>query len=373
MSETIPEQPQQPGPPPNPHAQQPASRRGGSGRVLAVAAMIAGLLALLTAGVSAFYFSVFLVLGGLLGLVAIVLAIIAIVLRQQRAPWIIGLAAGALAIVIAVAAGGLALGALLTPDGAATASASSDSPGATGGDNTDGSPTAWPQNMATGGIVFTSGDKDGKDGIEVLRSEALPAGSALPADPGTGDRIVIYLDYRCPYCSAFEQQNKELLRSVVESGAADVEIRPLTFLDRVDAGGGYSSRTAGAMACLAEAQPEAAWDANQALLDPEFQPAEGVSGPDDGAIIERLDDVSGGLNAEARSCIEKQHFVPFAQFRDAWTTTHTIPDAKGEGVSVTGTPSVMVNGVPYPGSPEDGDAFAAFVKQQGIDPAARTE
>lgn len=349
-------QPTPSSPPPHPYAQPAPSR----GRGLAIAAMTLGLVAALTTAVGAFYFGAFAIVGALLGLVAVILGVIALVLRQQRVPSIVGLASGALAIVVAVAIGGMALGTLIAPS--ASESADPSEPGAG-----ESQVAEWPANMATGGLVFVS---DGAGGIELSRSEA-PHDNALPqprdaAGLGQPALIRVYLDYRCPYCAQFEAAGSDALEAAVESGAAAVELHPLTFLDRVSPDA-YSSRIAGAMACVADQQPDAAWDAHAALLDPAFQPSEGEPGRDDETILSELDRATGGLDDAARSCIEQQRFVPYALALNDWVFANPVPFAADPELMVTGTPLVVVDGVPYPGAPGDGEAFRAFLAQQGVE------
>ncbi|QBE48202.1 DsbA family protein [Leucobacter triazinivorans] len=355
-------------PPPHPYA-QPAGRRG---KGWAIAAMALGLIALLTAVVGAFSVNAFVLVGAILGLVAVVLGVVALALRQLRAPGIVGVASGALAILTAVAVGGLALGTLIaaeepsteigveSEEGAPTAPADPSDPG-------ESTAVQWPANMATGGLAFVN---DGSGDIDLFRSEA-PQDNALPEPRDAAAleqpaHIQVYIDYRCPYCAEFEAANADTLESVISNGSAAVEMIPLTFLDRISPDA-YSSRVAGAMACMADQQPEAAWDAHTALLDPSFQPSESEPGKDDATILAELDRATGGLDRAARSCIEEQRFTSFALALNDWVFANPVPFAADPALMVTGTPLVVVDGVPYPGAPADGDAFRAFLVEQGIE------
>ena len=356
--------PSTPAPPPHPYAQA----AGRPGRGFAIAAMALGLVAALTTAVSLFYFGFFAIAGGLLGLAAVILGIIALVLRQQRVPGIVGIASGALAIIAAVAVGGMALGAVIAPAATGGASEGEAAPGEGDAAAPDGGEAVqWPANMATGGLVFVS---DGAGGIELSRSEA-PHDNALPepsdaAGLGEPALIRVYLDYRCPYCAEFERASAQTLEDALTSGEAAVELHPLTFLDRISPDA-YSSRVAGAMACMADQQPDGAWDAHTALLDPAFQPSESEPGKDDATILAELDRATGGLDAAARSCIEEQRFVPFALALNDWVFANPVPYAVDPELMVTGTPLVVVDGVPYPGAPADGEAFRAFLAEQGLE------
>ncbi|RZT68618.1 DsbA family protein [Leucobacter luti] len=352
---------QLPTPPPHPYA-APQRRPG---RVLAITAMALGLAALVTSAVAPVTFGAFAVVGACVGGVAVVLGVIALVLRQRTAVAVVGLAAGALAIVVALVLGMVSIGAMFAgaaAEGRADTAEVAPEPGDEA--TPEAASVTWPRNMATGGVVFT-----GKDAA-VFESDAL-ADSAVPeprtaAELGAPALIQVYLDYRCPYCALFEEANGATLTEVLTQEAAAVEMHPLTFLDRASEGSYYSSRTAGALACIADAQPGAAWDANTALADPALQPTEGEPGHDNAAIVAAIEQKTGPLSAAASSCIADETFVPLVQALNDWTFTNPVPGAVDPELGVTGTPLVVVNGVPYPGDPTDADSFRAFLIQQGV-------
>ncbi len=353
--------PQQNQPPQNPYAGDAPARPAGRG--LAISAMALGLAALLTTVVAAMYLKVALVLGALLGLVAVILGVVAVIRRQQpRAGGFVGIAGGALSVLGALVVGALAVSMLLAPGGG-TALGSGDDPGTkqTESPEGDASALAWPANMATGGIIF------GK-GLDPVRSEPLTTGDAPKvAEVGAaGSRadVLMYLDYRCPYCMQFEEQNGAFLEQAVNDGTVTLEIVPLTFLDRVSAGSQYSSRAAAAVQCVVDGQPAVAWKAHAALLSTEWQPAEGIEGPSDGQLVGELDRATGGLDPAVADCITSRRFVPFAQALNDWVFANPIPNTVQPGQSVDGTPKVLVNGVAYTGDPADGAAFQAFFAEQ---------
>ena len=364
---------QLPGPPPHPYAHpEPPTARGGS--ALPIAAMALGLVGLVTVAVVPLTFGAFAWLGAAAGAAAVVTGTIALVQRLRRGPALVGLVSGAVAVIAAIVIGALALGgASLGAQGGAGLGATSEQgttgePGATTepGAPADGSEAvAWPRNMASGGLVFRGADAG-------LVESAAPAASALP-EPRTAAEldapalIRIYVDYRCPYCARFETANADTLARVLAQGDAAVEVTPLTFLDRVSEGSYYSSRAAGAMACIADTQPAAAWQANAALMRPDVQPAEGGPGLDNDGIIAAIEQDAGALSAEARACITEERFVPFAQALSSWAFANPVPHAVDPELMVTGTPLVLVDGVPYPGDPADAAAFRAFLVQQGIE------
>lgn len=337
--------------------------------------MAVGLAALLTVVVAAGFPALrsIAVLAAVLGLGAVILGVIALMMRQRALPIVVGLASGAIAIIAAVAVGAVALGSLFAGGMAhgglgeasdAPQATQSPSPEHPEGPGTAEGSVAWPQNMATGGIVFTGPDA-------TVRTSQAPANNAFPepltaAELDAPSLIRIYVDYRCPYCARFEEANAETLGAVLSQDAAAIELTSLTFLDRVSEGSYYSSRAAGAMACLAETQPEAAWDANAALMNSEFQPAEGGPGHDNAAVLAHIERAVGPLSPAAQSCITDEAYVPFAQALNEWIFAHPVPHAKDPELAVTGTPFVLVDGVPFGGDPVDTKAFRAFLIEQGV-------
>ncbi|MBP1325696.1 protein-disulfide isomerase [Leucobacter exalbidus] len=364
-------------------------------RGIAIAAMAVGLASIVTALVAMLYAPVALILSAGLAIAAIVLGGISIARRAPRAPGITGLVAGLATLALTACVVMFDLGMIgVQAFKEATASSGFGAPNETGeghgapeAPGTPGAPghpdvpeapeapgasdgVSWPANFASGGIMFTG---DSKSSLRVIESDALPDNSfpntaalADRADGTSPDRIQLYLDYRCPACLIFEEANGDTLEEAALAGAV-VELQPLTFLDQASAGSYYSSRVAGAMACVAEREPDLAWTAHRALLHPDFQPAEGIKGPDNAALVERIEGATGGLQRDTRSCIAHEQHVTFAQALSNWHSTNPVPRAANPELRVTGTPLVVVNGVAYPGSIDDADEFMKFLTQQGVD------
>ncbi|WP_053351907.1 hypothetical protein [Leucobacter musarum] len=105
---------------------------------------------------------------------------------------------------------------------------------------------------------------------------------------------------------------------------------------------------------------------NRHLFDRNVQPAESTPGLDNAALIDAVDAGAGGLNDDARSCIETEKFVPFAQALNSWAFANPVPHAEDPDLAITGTPFVVVDGVPYSGALDDSGAFTKFLAGQGI-------
>lgn len=377
--------------PPHPYgaagATQPGSAQPGStppqqpqGRAFAITAMGLGLAALLTVIVSALYFSDFVAIGAGIGVVAAVVGIVALVQRHApRVASITGIAAAAAAVLVAAVVFGMHLGGS-SPFDTSTGSgaeASDDSGAQDGsgdrgtGDEASGDADAdtdtdtdtnatdpalmWPANFATGGFHFTQGE----DGPQLLRSDPLDGNTApQPADvnraEGPAD-FLLYVDYRCPHCFDFEAANIERIQQLVTDGLATIEIRPMAFVSDL------SPALSGAMMCVAQEQPDDAWQAHTTLLGPDVQNLTSLE-----SIVEALDAGVGGLDGASSSCIADLRFAQFAQAVGQWYTMSPVPHSIDPDLQVRGTPLAVVNGVPYTGMPADKEAFEVFLSEQSL-------
>ncbi|MBM7505533.1 DsbA family protein [Agromyces aurantiacus] len=214
-----------------------------------------------------------------------------------------------------------------------------------------------PKNMASDGIVLVGGE----GGIQAVETPAIPdGGEPTPTEPdesGTVANIVTYIDYLCPYCGQFETTNNETMRTMVESGAATLEVHPIAILTNKSAGTQYSLRAANAAACVAEYSPEAFFDFNALMF--ENQPEELSTGLTNDEIKKLAS--QAGAASSVDSCIDQTRFKGWVQ--DATERALTGPIPNSELDSVTGTPTVLVNGKQYVGSLEDSAEFQAFVLQ----------
>jgi protein-disulfide isomerase len=189
-------------------------------------------------------------------------------------------------------------------------------------------------------------------GLQAFTATNTPTPDSADKTP----EIIMYVDYQCPICQAFDIPNASQLRSWVDTGAATVEIRPLSFLDRASLNE-YSSRAANATFCVANFQPDSFFDFHQALM--ENQPAEGQEGPSD----QRLFDIasqSGAGTEEIKGCIQNKSFGDYVEQH-----TQFVLSNPQEGVTVSGTPTILVNGKQYTWNTGDEllspERFAQFV------------
>ncbi|MDJ0350384.1 thioredoxin domain-containing protein [Cryobacterium sp. PH29-G1] len=170
---------------------------------------------------------------------------------------------------------------------------------------------------------------------------------------GTGAVIIDeYVDPMCPFCAQFEEANGELLSAGVESGAITLRLHSLTFLDRMSQGTDYSSRASGALTCQATLNPENTLDLLAALFA--NQPLEQSVGLSN---TELADLATGPVSII--DCVDGGEYEGWSQHNTEVALTGPIAGA--EIASVTGTPTVLVNGVLYSGSLTDTAEFSAFV------------
>jgi protein-disulfide isomerase len=217
-----------------------------------------------------------------------------------------------------------------------------------------------PQNMASDGILLTAG---GDGGITAVETPALDPGEAptptSPDDSGTVANIVMYIDYLCPFCGQFEGTNSESIRTMVEEGAATLEVHPVAILSNKSAGTRYSDRAANAAACVADNSPESFFDFNTLLF--ENQPEEGTSGLTDDELKALADEAGVSNLSTIEQCIDDEQFKSWVRDATNRALTEEVPNS--ELPSITGTPTVLVNGKQYVGSLEDPAEFRAFVLQ----------
>ncbi|WP_127794090.1 thioredoxin domain-containing protein [Agromyces sp. LHK192] len=217
-----------------------------------------------------------------------------------------------------------------------------------------------PRNMASDGIVLTAAT-EGDATITAVETPALEPGEdpvpTVQDESGDVANIVTYIDYLCPFCGQFESTNSETMRTLVESGAATLEVHPIAILTNRSAGTQYSLRAANAAGCVADLSPDAFFDFNEALFA--NQPEESSTG----LTNEQLKSLASeaGASSQVGACIDEVRFKSWVQ--DATTRALSGPIPNSEIPSVQGTPTVLVNGKQYQGSLDDAAEFQAFVTQ----------
>jgi protein-disulfide isomerase len=206
----------------------------------------------------------------------------------------------------------------------------------TSGSSTPATANAPANLTAEGGVKMGTG-------LEVFTANHTPTPAPASTEAAaTPPHIIVYMDYQCPICQAFEVPNSSQLKNWVNTGAATLEIRPLSFLDGRGTPNEYSSRAGNAALCVAEYAPNSFFDYNSLLF--EKQPAEGTAGPSNDELVADLAAVQIPASEKLTNCIKKKDFGP-------WLLDHTskvlsTPIA-GTSETVDGTPYILVNGQRY--------------------------
>jgi protein-disulfide isomerase len=216
-------------------------------------------------------------------------------------------------------------------------------------------PSPGPLNMASDGIHLSAG-------MVATPTPGLEPG-ATPivheAEEGVLD-IRVYVDYLCPFCNLFEETNGAYLESLVENGAATLEIHPISILDRLSQGTKYPTRAANAAACVANYSPNQFWGIHGLLF--ENQPAENSTGLDNATLVDLVKQAGVGDTAEVEQCINDQQFKGWVADATTRALNGPLPGIEGTA-KVEGTPATFVNGQPYTGPLDDLESFKAFVVQ----------
>lgn len=175
---------------------------------------------------------------------------------------------------------------------------------------------------------------------------AIPVGSSdAPVTVG------IWFDYMCPACGAFEKANSDELARLVADGTVRIELRPIAFLDEQSSGTEYSTRSASAVAAVADAAPDKVWDFHTALY--RQQPSEGSHGLTDQQIADIA--AGAGVPADVVDGFADRTFRP-------WIASTT---RKALGSGIEHTPTIKIDGTVF-----EGNAFVTGPLTQAIESAA---
>lgn len=165
-----------------------------------------------------------------------------------------------------------------------------------------------------------------------------PSGSGIDQQTGavvvgSGEQTLdTYIDFMCPICSQFEQTYGDEILDLVNDGTITLNIHPIAILDRYSQGAEYSTRSANAMYCVAEADPDAAVPFMQAMFAQ--QPDENSTGLTDDEILA----IAKSVGVEGiDSCVTDGTYKKFVA-----SMTDKTPIAPGS--SGIGTPTIAVNG-----------------------------
>ena len=229
-------------------------------------------------------------------------------------------------------------------------------------------PMLDPANVTSDGVIVTSisGVSPDDEQGEMAEADAgsssataAPVDSATPDPSATADAAVdirVYVDYLSPGSQDFQAANAPQLSSWVTEGAASLTYYPVAMLTSKSSGTRYSLRAASAAACVANHSPETFFTFTTTLLA--AQPDLDSAGFTDSELAD-MAQASGAASPKVlRACIEEEDFALWAKAATD-RALKEIPDT--DGVALTGTPMVLVNGIPYAGALDDPAEFSQFV------------
>lgn len=171
----------------------------------------------------------------------------------------------------------------------------------------------------------------------IPRPGRVPAGAPDDGDGialGEGPvRVDAYIDFLCPFCRMFEEQNGEALDRLTDRGLITLTYHPVGFLDRLSTTR-YSTRAAAASGCASDGGRFREY--LYTLYD--HQPPEGGPGLSDQQLVQL--GLQTGLDNDFGVCVLEGVHIEWAEYVTA------LAAASG----VNGTPSVFVDGVGVPAS-----------------------
>lgn len=174
-----------------------------------------------------------------------------------------------------------------------------------------------------------------------------PDGVAGTTDGAAADAIVVsvYADFLCPYCGLFETSNGPVLDELREAGEIVVEYHPVSILDRLSAGSGYSTRATTAVALVADQSPESFIEFNALLFA--NQPAENTEGLTNAEIADLA--TQAGVPDAVAATIEDGSFLEPAE-DGSGTETSFVPwvaaatEQASKDLGSLSTPTILIDG-----------------------------
>lgn len=213
-----------------------------------------------------------------------------------------------------------------------------------------------------GGVAATTGTVgEAEPGTAATATDesAAPVESPTPDPTETAHPAVdirVYVDYLATGARDFQLANAAQLASWVDDGAATLTYYPVAMLTAKSNGTKYSLRAASASACVATHSPDSFFAFNHELLV--RQPSVDTDGLSDVELAD-LAQASGATSPKVvRACIEEGRYASWAKGATE-RALKGLPDT--DGMALTGTPMVLVNGKQYVGAVDDPAEFAQFV------------
>ena len=225
-------------------------------------------------------------------------------------------------------------------------------------------PQLQPDDAAGDGFAVTSvtGVSAGTtaNGASPAPTDAAQAPAVTPAPTPSASASVVNIqvsvDYLSPAARQWQLANAKQLSSWVTDGAATLTYHPVSMLTAKSNGTKYSLRAASAAACVATLDPSKFFSFNNELLT--RQPAVDSDGFSDKELADLAQANGSDDPKKLRECIETESYSTWVK----GATERAISGIPGtNGLTLTGTPMVVVNGQQYVGDMSDAAEFSQFV------------
>lgn len=206
-------------------------------------------------------------------------------------------------------------------------------------------------------VILAQGNRSALESVDLRPAGSdlhggIPVGADGVAGTTSGandDAVVVavYSDYMCPVCGAFEEVNGADLDELRQAGEIVLEYHPVSILDRYSNDTAYSTRSATAVALVADRAPELFVQFNEGLFA--NQPAEGTDGLSDAQIAEIAREA--GVPEDVAATIESGEYlgqqadaegVPLEQTFVPWVVAAT--DQASKDLGSLQTPTIVLNG-----------------------------
>ena len=316
---------------PHPSTPRPPEALGSVALKLALVALLIALVSIASVGI--WTIGAIAVAGAAVGV-----GMVAVNRPGAKGPAVAGLVTGAVAMLLA---GGLSAfvvadtdddaGEVVTVDPGTDDEATGNEPTGDDAKGDDDVTSGLADVLAPQGALANGGVPVGASGI---------AGAEVPADAVVVD---VYLDYMCPYCAMFESINAATLAELRADGTVVVVYHPVSILDRLSMGTGYSTRAATAAALVADQAPDTFDAFNTAMFA--NQPGESTEGLTDAAIADIA--VASGVPEEVAATIASSAYLTGDGSFVPWVTAATQQAALDLGRLAT--PTIVIDGETFAG------------------------
>lgn len=185
--------------------------------------------------------------------------------------------------------------------------------------------------VVIGFIVWWGNDTETEPPPEIPTSQGIDTETGAIAVGAGANQVDLYFDFYCPHCQDFEDVYGSTIDDLLSGGEITLNLHPVALTSLNTASGtDFSKRSAGALYCVAAADPEAAYPFMRSVF---AQHPTGAGLTDDELLSFAADAGASGID----QCVTGREYVDFVEAQ-----TGAIPPNPQSGSS--GTPTLVVNG-----------------------------